>query len=93
MSRSTRSTTWPARRRPSTTSTTRCRRRRRVLALTGSTSGLDRQPLPQDDPRQRKPKITLAAKLVGWQPSVDLDTGLTQTIAFFRALLADLDRS
>ncbi len=65
----------------------------RVLALTGSTCALERQPLPQDDPRQRKPDIALAETLLGWRPSVDLDTGLTQTIAFFRALLADLDRS
>ena len=64
----------------------------RILALTGSTSALDRLPLPQDDPRQRKPDIALAERLLGWRPEVDLDNGLTHTIAFFRALLREHDR-
>jgi UDP-glucuronate decarboxylase len=46
------------------------------------------QPLPQDDPRQRKPDITKAKTLLNWQPTISLDTGLTETIAEFKQRLA-----
>ena len=61
----------------------------RVIALTGSASPLVMQPLPQDDPRQRQPDITLARNLLGWQPTVPLDDGLSRSIAYFRTVLAE----
>ncbi len=60
-----------------------------VILLTGSSSQLVFCPLPSDDPRQRKPDITLAKKELDWQPAVNLEQGLTQTIAFFRELLSE----
>lgn len=59
----------------------------RVLRLSGSTSRIVLQPLPADDPKMRRPDITLARQTLDWQPQVALDTGLEQTIAYFRALL------
>ncbi|MEO8857328.1 MAG: SDR family NAD-dependent epimerase/dehydratase, partial [Burkholderiaceae bacterium] len=44
------------------------------------------QPLPSDDPRQRQPDISLARDRLGWQPSVALEDGLKETIAYFRRL-------
>jgi UDP-glucuronate decarboxylase len=61
----------------------------RVIALTKSRSRIVHRPLPQDDPLQRCPDITLATSLLGWKPSVDLDAGLAQATAYFRQLLAD----
>lgn len=59
-----------------------------VLRLTGSKSKLVRQPLPQDDPKQRQPNIALAnSALGGWQPKVSLEDGLKETIAYFKRLL------
>jgi len=60
----------------------------RVIALTGAKSKLVFRPLPQDDPMQRCPDITLAKKVLGWEPKVKLDDGLGKTIAYFDALLA-----
>jgi UDP-glucuronate decarboxylase len=60
-----------------------------VLELTGSRSRLVRQPLPQDDPRQRCPDITLATRELGWTPKVGLREGLERTIAYFDRLLAE----
>ena len=56
----------------------------RIVRLTGSRSEITYRPLPQDDPTQRCPDITLARKLIGWEPSVALDDGLQRTIAYFR---------
>ena len=61
-----------------------------VLAETGSSSSLVRQPLPQDDPKQRQPNITLAKKHLGWTPRVALQEGLKPTTAYFRSLLSDM---
>lgn len=55
-----------------------------VLKLTGSTGQLVRRPLPQDDPRQRKPDISLAQATLAWQPGIALADGLTRTIEYFR---------
>lgn len=55
----------------------------KVLALTGSKSRIVYQPLPQDDPTQRKPVIDLAKKELDWEPKVALDEGLKKTIAYF----------
>lgn len=58
-----------------------------VIDLTGSPSKLVFKPLPQDDPRQRKPDISKAKSLLNWQPEVKLDEGLKRTIAYFEKLL------
>ena len=55
-----------------------------VLKLTGSQSQIDYKPLPQDDPKQRRPDITKARKLLGWEPQVPLAEGLAKTIDYFR---------
>ena len=59
-----------------------------VIRLTGSTSQLVHQPLPTDDPKQRRPDITRARELLGWQPAIQLEEGLTRTIAYFDRLLS-----
>jgi UDP-glucuronate decarboxylase len=59
----------------------------KVIALTGSSSSLIYRPLPEDDPLQRKPDISLARKELGWEPTVMLDEGLERTIEYFRTLL------
>lgn len=56
----------------------------KVLALTGAKSKLTFKPLPQDDPRQRKPDITLAKQKLSWQPTIPLEVGLRHTIDYFR---------
>lgn len=61
---------------------------RRVIELTGTSSPIRFQPLPQDDPRRRRPAIECARRLLGWQPRIALDAGLRRTIADFRARLA-----
>ena len=55
-----------------------------VRRLTGSKSPIVHEPLPVDDPKQRRPDITLAKKTLGWGPKVDLEIGLQKTIEFFR---------
>jgi UDP-glucuronate decarboxylase len=55
-----------------------------VLRLTGSASRIEFRPLPEDDPRQRRPDITKAEALLGWQPTIPLEAGLVQTIEDFR---------
>ena len=59
----------------------------KILQLTGSKSEISYRPLPQDDPQVRQPDITKAKKLLNWEPKVDLDDGLKQTIDYFRARL------
>ncbi|MBD0321218.1 MAG: GDP-mannose 4,6-dehydratase, partial [Gemmatimonadetes bacterium] len=59
----------------------------RVLALTGSASTLTSHPLPQDDPKVRKPDITVAKSVLGWEPTVSLDDGLGRTIPYFRQVV------
>ena len=63
----------------------------RVLALVGSRSKIIYKELPQDDPRQRRPDITLAKAQLNWQPSIALEEGLCRTVEYFRALLAQGD--
>ena len=58
-----------------------------VVRLTGSTAGLDFQPLPPDDPARRQPDIALAKRVLGWEPTVRLDSGLPKTVDYFRDLL------
>ena len=59
-----------------------------VLSKVGGKSQLIFEPLPQDDPRQRQPDISLARSALGWEPRVKLADGLDQTIDYFRTLLA-----
>jgi UDP-glucuronate decarboxylase len=56
----------------------------KVIALTGSGSKIVRRPLPSDDPRQRRPDITLAKEKLGWSPEVKLEDGLRKTIEYFK---------
>jgi dTDP-glucose 4,6-dehydratase len=58
-----------------------------VLELTGSTSPLRHQPLPKDDPKMRKPDITIARAVLGWEPKVALREGLGHTIEYFREVV------
>lgn len=58
-----------------------------VLRLTGSKSKLSFHPLPEDDPRQRQADITLAKKILAWEPTVQLEDGLKETIVYFRKIL------
>jgi UDP-glucuronate decarboxylase len=55
----------------------------RIIALTGSRSRIVFKPLPQDDPKQRRPDIALAVAKLGWKPQLDLDVGLERTVAYF----------
>jgi UDP-glucuronate decarboxylase len=59
----------------------------RIIALTGSRSRIVNKPLPSDDPKQRQPDISLARKLLGWEPRVPLDDGLRRTIEYFAGVL------
>lgn len=59
----------------------------RVIALTGSKSELVFHPLPQDDPRQRRPDISLAREVLDWQPTIALEQGLQKTIDYFRKVV------
>lgn len=60
-----------------------------ILDLTGSKSRLSCEPLPEDDPRQRRPDISLARKALGWEPKVTLREGLEKTIAYFETMLRE----
>src|SRR5579859_419149 len=59
-----------------------------VLQVTGSKSGIHYEPLPEDDPKQRRPDITKARQLLGWEPKVDLATGLKLSLPYFRQAVA-----
>jgi UDP-glucuronate decarboxylase len=59
-----------------------------VVAKVGSPSAIASEPLPADDPRQRRPDIGRARELLGWEPRVSLEEGLDRTIAYFRELLS-----
>lgn len=59
----------------------------RVVELVGSSSEIVYQPLPQDDPLQRRPDLTLADQLLDWRPKVDLEDGLRPVIDYFRGVL------
>jgi UDP-glucuronate decarboxylase len=60
----------------------------KVIALTGSRSELVEHPLPTDDPKQRRPDISRARELLGWEPKVMLDDGLGHTVEYFRSMQA-----
>jgi UDP-glucuronate decarboxylase len=60
---------------------------RLIIDMTGSKSRIQNQPLPQDDPLQRQPDITLAKNNLGWEPGTELEDGLKKTIDYFRDIL------
>lgn len=61
---------------------------RTVLKVTGSSSRIVYRPLPQDDPSQRQPDISKAKRLLGWEPKIDLETGLRLSLDYFRSCVA-----
>lgn len=60
-----------------------------VLKVVGSKSGIRYEPLPQDDPKQRRPDITKARQLLGWEPKIDLESGLRLSLDYFRKAVAE----
>jgi UDP-glucuronate decarboxylase len=60
----------------------------KIVQIVGGKASLQFMPLPQDDPRQRQPDISLAKSALGWEPKVALDDGLKETVAYFRKRLA-----
>jgi UDP-glucuronate decarboxylase len=65
----------------------------KIIDLTGSRSKIVFAPLPEDDPRRRRPDIERARHDLGWQPEIPLEQGLQETIRYFRQLLAEMPRS
>jgi dTDP-glucose 4,6-dehydratase len=61
---------------------------RTIIRLVGSSSKLVYRPLPVDDPKQRRPDITRARTLLGWEPKIGLEEGLLKTVDYFKAKLA-----
>jgi len=64
----------------------------RIKRITGSTAPIEFRPLPEDDPKVRKPDITKARQLLGWEPQVQLEEGLKRTIDYFRTKVLAADR-
>jgi dTDP-glucose 4,6-dehydratase len=62
----------------------------KIRKITGTESEIAYKPLPADDPKVRQPDITRARKLLGWEPKVDFETGIRETIEYFRERLAPL---
>ncbi|MCX7661618.1 MAG: GDP-mannose 4,6-dehydratase, partial [Candidatus Omnitrophica bacterium] len=58
-----------------------------IVKITGSKSKIEFKPLPQDDPQKRKPDITLAKKILQWEPRLNFEEGLKRTISWFRKTL------
>ena len=59
----------------------------KIKKMTGSSSKITFRPLPKDDPVRRRPDVTLAKRVLGWEPKVDLETGLRETIEYFRKMV------
>lgn len=59
----------------------------KVIEITGSKSQILQMPLPQDDPKQRRPDIDLAKRMLNWEPKIPLEQGLVRTIEYFRSVL------
>jgi dTDP-glucose 4,6-dehydratase len=60
----------------------------KVLKITGSKSKIRHEPLPQDDPKQRRPDITKAKQLLSWEPKINLETGLKLSLDYFKKAVA-----
>jgi len=58
-----------------------------VLRVTGSSSSIVNRPLPQDDPVQRQPDISKARRLFGWEPKIDLESGLKMSLDYFKSCI------
>ena len=58
----------------------------KVIEMTGARSELVQQPLPADDPKQRRPDISVAKEVLGWEPAIQLDQGLERTVEYFRRM-------
>jgi UDP-glucuronate decarboxylase len=65
----------------------------KVIAVTGSKSQIKFEPLPQDDPKQRRPDISKARRLLGWEPKIDLETGLKQSLDYFRRAVKEVTKN
>jgi nucleoside-diphosphate-sugar epimerase len=65
----------------------------RVTELTGSRSPIEYLPLPEDDPKVRRPDITVARRELGWEPGIQLEDGLRHTIPYFRSCVETSDVS
>ncbi|MBN1624994.1 MAG: SDR family oxidoreductase [Deltaproteobacteria bacterium] len=61
-----------------------------IISLTGADSKIIFQPLPMDDPKRRRPDITLAGEKLGWKPRVDVEEGLKKTIEYFRSIISEI---
>lgn len=66
---------------------------RRVIAITGSSSSITFRPLPDNDPQVRRPDISRAREVLGWEPKVSLDEGIHATVPYFRQLMIARTRS
>lgn len=64
-----------------------------VIRMTSGSSRIEHHPLPEDDPKVRRPDITLARRILGWEPVVPLEAGLKKTIPYFRALVENGSRA
>jgi UDP-glucuronate decarboxylase len=64
-----------------------------IVQMTGSDSPIAFRPLPHDDPKQRRPDITLARKALSWEPKTTVVEGLSKTIAYFESVLSDLEKA
>lgn len=62
---------------------------RKVIAVTGSRSKIKFEPLPQDDPKQRRPDISKAKRLLSWEPQIDLESGLKLSLEYFRSAVLE----
>jgi dTDP-glucose 4,6-dehydratase len=64
----------------------------KVIASTGSSSTINFEALPQDDPKQRRPDISKAKRLLGWEPRVELQEGLKLSLEYFRRAVAEKEQ-
>ena len=64
----------------------------KVIAVTGSKSEIKFEPLPQDDPKQRRPDISKAKRLLEWEPKIDLETGLKLSLDYFRQAVQEVTK-
>jgi dTDP-glucose 4,6-dehydratase len=55
-----------------------------IIRITGTKSGMEYRPLPEDDPKVRQPDITRAKEVLGWEPRVNFDEGIRKTIDYFK---------
>jgi dTDP-glucose 4,6-dehydratase len=58
-----------------------------IIRITGTKSQIEHKPLPEDDPKVRQPDITRARKVLAWEPKVEFDEGIAQTIEYFKGCI------